>query len=1736
MAGNKVGRGLAKADPVYLTNKIAQLWVEVAKRSWAGEWMDMDSLLVQLWQVPADSAVHKEFVLAVLETLSDEIFNSDDMVVHYREKVLTKASIEIFTPTAVLLEAYPNREAGPQVRSGEEGWLARVVGLLQQCLSGDIQNNEDLRGCALRSLAVLYTVMPWVIPKAVAITGAVPVICEGLKASHIEVQKASLEALHALYARSSLDAEEFTELVVPLYDTRYVTLFRQLFEWSVIDPDDLDDDKYQLSKKLSELISYVANYLDRRFSVLPTDPSRVDLMGFLHLLLLITQNQSLVVSIPVLVTWVRLLYNRSLGPNIAATAAVIGPLLEVCSSRLIRYESLPEDSEDPTIRLLFEDTDTIPERHLFLGNYRRYASQIIETIVYLKVSDAMQHILGQTENVLAHLYDDSPPLDMVNYSKVSQPVLRVDARATVIEAALKGYSKWQTDPGEGKLDAQESNNLESSLETWCNRLLEMKFEDPLIRKRILQLLVAFSTSVLDKKPSFMLKVLEHILVTWPATHPEHQVYSDAIKELQGESMVELQRLATKMPDHLLASLKFLTKVNEMVGSGTLDEKRQISYQTFLFTIVHRSRRLDQNTKVQKLRGFLDPIRAQWQDAQLKQSLVSYAGFCELMALDKAQEYVIRKRMHEVQDWGSVDLDEEGKALQVELEARQTSLPLRLTKSFLTCSVDKVGKNQEPFQVSSILWQDCFPIILPELLKFLSYAHASHSPTNWAVLPPEMKTIVGRILTDRFWQSGISEGSKEDFYARVLEKKHTLEGLASTIRGSIRYVRESCYAIIYCMTRLDTHFYGFGELPEPLALAVLGETSSLSAHQLINLLNLVRYLVDNCPVSLRDHFLPPILEACFRQMDARINDEWTKLGQQQVVESAGDDLTEEMKNESILRQLTYTSVMLVADFLDPARMNQLPGGDPEKYPSLRNFCLMRSSIVEPLLVFCTRVIGIKDTRCCSVMLRVLKSIVPEFSTSDPTPAESMEAAKNTGSKRQGNRWVPADTASAIREYMSRDIIMACVTSLHEPHFVEQQKELASLIATIVVHYSRLSSTARDVLVSLPNMIPEDVDKGIEFMVKSGTSSRGQRAVILELLRNLKGVSVSEMGKLSKSVGLYLSQPTSRKPTRSMMAQRFMTAPESTNHGTTGTGTDADNTNGLDGLTVAEVSSVVAIECAAHAHETIDDALRTWLSLASRCRTELALSEDDVAACSQYLLQGNLFVANAEYVRTQIIYSLLQDDERAHLYPIASFLLLDGRANDVTFRKMIEESCFYRLIELINGHKEDDPPLHRLLLELIYEMSRVQKLRIQDLINIDDGFVNYLFELTEILSDDVNDPYHYPIIRVLLVLNEQYMVASATAVADANSPTIPLTNRVVKCLSLYGINYKTFGENLILLLNRETETSMQLLILKLLYLLFTTKATYEYFYTNDLHVLLDVIIRNLLDLPNELTPLRHTYLRVLYPLLAHTPLSQPPHYKKKEIQKLMKLLAGTGNTHFEAADETTLRLVDRVAKVKWLQEDGAGEIARRSLGISLSPTDTASNISVVDVAEVMEKPGVQTRSRKAEGEAELAISPIEAKGSGVKVAAPIPNRAKKPPPEVPKHSTAGIGLATVWYALLRGEGGDLPGYLERRCTAQPQQGVNRAKRLSHPHLASNIHRSSPIARRLSLIPPHRGRRKLHLSIPLGRAPILQPASQPASQPRAHPGAAPRPRMNFGLGITLLPYMINRLLQRAAAQTTA
>jgi exportin-5 len=84
---------------------------------------------------------------------------------------------------------------------------------------------------------------------------------------------------------------------------------------------------------------------------------------------------------------------------------------------------------------------------------------------------------------------------------------------------------------------------------------------------------------------------------------------------------------------------------------------------------HRAKSVDTPAKVQKLREFVEPVKAQWQEENIKSAVRSYSGFCELLALDKAQAYLANRQAHKIQDWGSSELDAEGLALQNELEER-----------------------------------------------------------------------------------------------------------------------------------------------------------------------------------------------------------------------------------------------------------------------------------------------------------------------------------------------------------------------------------------------------------------------------------------------------------------------------------------------------------------------------------------------------------------------------------------------------------------------------------------------------------------------------------------------------------------------------------------------------------------------------------------------------------------------------------------------------------------------------------------------------------------------------------------------------------------------------------------------------------------------------------------------------------------------------------------------------------
>lgn len=74
---------------------------------------------------------------------------------------------------------------------------------------------------------------------------------------------------------------------------------------------------------------------------------------------------------------------------------------------------------------------------------------------------------------------------------------------------------------------------------------------------------------------------------------------------------------------------------------------------------------------------------------------------------------------------------------------------------------------------------------------------------------------------------------------------------------------------------------------------------------------------------------------------------------------------------------------------------------------------------------------------------------------------------------------------------------------------------------------------------------------------------------------------------------------------------------------------------------------------------------------------------------------------------------QENAHSRVHLVARILLYEGRGTQKTFELMQEEGLFIRLLALVREKREEDRMLWAVSLDLLYEMSRIQRLRADDL---------------------------------------------------------------------------------------------------------------------------------------------------------------------------------------------------------------------------------------------------------------------------------------------------------------------------------------------------------------------------------------------------------------------------------------
>lgn len=399
------------------------------------------------------------------------------------------------------------------------------------------------------------------------------------------------------------------------------------------------------------------------------------------------------------------------------------------------------------------------------------------------------------------------------------------------------------------------------------------------------------------------------------------------------------------------------------------------------------------------------------------------------------------------------------------------------------------------------------------------------------------------------------------------------------------------------------------------------------------------------------------------------------------------------------------------------------------------------------------------------------------------------------------------------------------------------------------------------------------------------------------------------------------------------------------------------------------------------EQVNSQLVGYIKTACDSYMKFINSDRDLCHMAVILTESTAFKEHREFCLSKLL-SLLNIDllEMNMKFIIAYVLLWESKNNLNSLETMLEYQGFnvfyntlYTQFAYLNKYGEDknigqeritNPDLAELtdieykivdemkqistvLMDLLFQVLKYCKCSVKNIQLVDDFFVYFL--MTSIRSDTMTDIFNNAQFKLLLALNEQYMILNKE---------YEIENKVFQYLTSDSVHTR-FTELLLLKFNRVQDKSLQVMMCKIIYLILTAEdgsVAMNFFYLNDLHVFVDVLLRELENIPENEETLRNYFLRILIPLLKNTELSKT-HYRKDDLIKTLSYLSSVENFCASAKvtkeQETTAKLANKLlTKVDWLgcvraETDTSGsDTSRKSSVSTLGITPTTTLQSYVD----------------------------------------------------------------------------------------------------------------------------------------------------------------------------------------------
>lgn len=1092
------------SDPHYMKEKIAFLWVEIAKRCWGQclvrleegndtengvksgsateaksyddkerleSWTAMDSNLVEMWQ---HGEATKELTLTIFRTLFEDVYLLEDPIVSERSSVLSSLCPEVVTSEAILLQKYEPSEPLRMFAASGEGWLSRWSSEMDTCIKG-LENTGSATPAQLQTidshichiLEVFKTCLYWVLPMAFREAGILEKLSAVVKVGSIKSQTLAVDCLQVLFTRTYGDREDFEAVVGSIMSTEGLSMLLKLYRSIQLDANDIDEASYTLMKKLVEMIVGLSEYLGGEKDSIGL-PKGADVENYYKLVLETTRHESLVVSGLSLQLWCSVLRLDELSGRDAFQTVLPG-LLETSANRLLSYGDMDEDS---TARLfLAEDFENEPERAAFLANYRKLNEDVVRISVCKQPRAGLQW-LAQRLNAfcsseVGHSALSEPSLTYKG--KGAEPFVVGYAQFVVIEACVRGISRWQiwyTDADK----AQKQSYLIGEIDSLCQTLLTLAVADPALLRKQIQTLVQF-TPLLKGVPETMFKVLEKVMASctyeYPANADDDQ--RELIRDLRTSGGTELNRLAYLMPEALKGILPQLEEaISGILSSGKLSAHEAVAFKSFLLVVSQRSSVGD---KPRRFSEIVDTELRAWTDPDTEKGLADLHWFMERLGIVKIAEYFDSRGITPDTDLLSAPMDERGRQLKSELKERWASVfPIRATRIFIQYSIEKLPHTSADYQALLALWKPRVQPILPHVLQLIYQIQAYHNPANWTSLPPSVQSFVRYSCQERFWQQGVSMQSKESFMDESVKAMRTLRDFADSLGHIVRYTREYAYLTIASISQLEGTLYEVPGCAEMLWNALTGQPEGITLHSWRHMLNLVvRNVVKNCPLSFIDSFLAELMPLVLTTIDSLLADHWAAVyrrGVQLQGNESDEQMSREMMDEHMLRQLTAVVDRLLIDLVGQQSSQQLS----ERQRATRRMLMSDSTRLAPLLNLLGHIILLRDTRCSFNAILVLKHLLPELLALDNPE---------------------------VSKYLADDILRALLGVLDEKFFTDVHPEAATTLAALYMGLRYASPYPASVLQQILSLTDKELAQ-FEQLLTGCKKVRGRRNCFLQLV--------------------------------------------------------------------------------------------------------------------------------------------------------------------------------------------------------------------------------------------------------------------------------------------------------------------------------------------------------------------------------------------------------------------------------------------------------------------------------------------------------------------------------------------------------------------------------------------------------------------------------------------------------------